>query len=419
MNITTKEKVVLMLIRRALFSSNEQPSSIGIKVSDIDWKSVSDEALAHAISIATIDGTDGLECEIPEEIITDWQGKSIRLIIKNETLMSVQQEMLEILEKEGISGAVIKGSAAAVCYTKPELRVLGDIDFLVKEEDFDHTVDILKKNGFVKEDHESNPCHTELFYNGCVIEIHRYVNGLPEGEMGEYIKSIYAKSLDGDLHNENIGDYTFPVTNDLCGALTLIMHTQGHILRGGLGLRHLCDWAAFVDKKLTDELKAELEPILEKIGLYKFYSVLTQVCQKFLLSEGFTLDENLEDSEDLCDMLMQDFLFCGNFGRKDPATLHGSNIFTKTTVVRTKDGGSVSKVKIGKNIMSFIKAAWPVTQKYPVLVPVAFVYIPIRYLFRVIRGKRRLVSTKFISTTSKRNSLYRQLDIFKSDEGGV
>ena len=418
MSITTNEKMVLMLIRRALFSSDEQLSSIGIK-GEIDWKSISDEAFVHAISIAAIDGTDGLECEIPEEIITDWQGKSIQYIIKNEKLMSVQQELIDILGKEGISGAVIKGSAAAVCYRKPELRALGDIDFLVKEEDFERALDALEKKGFKKEHYESNPCHTELFYKGCVIEIHRYINGLPEGEMGEYIKKLYVRSLEGDLHNETLGEYTFPVTNDLCGALTLIIHTQSHILKCGLGLRHLCDWAAFVDKKLTDDLKAELEPVLEKIGLYKFYKVLTETCEKFLLSEDYVLDEDIEYSKELCDMLFLDFMFCGNFGRKEPVSLRGSVIFTRTTVVKTKNGGSIPKVKVGKNIISFIKTSWPATQKHPILIPLAFIYVPIRYLFRVILGKRKLVSPSFIPTTSKRNRLYRQLDIFKSDEGDI
>ena len=245
--------------------------------------------------------------------------------------------------------------------------------------------------------------------------MHKYVNGLPDGEMGEYIKSIYENSLENDLHKETVGAYTFPVTNDLCGALTLIIHTQGHVLKSGLGMRHLCDWAAFVDKKLTNELKAELEPVLEKIGLFKFYKELTATCEKFLLSDSFLLDENTDKSSDLCDMLFLDFMFCGNFGRKDPAALHGSIIFTRKTVIKAKDGSTVAKVKLWKNIIYFIKTSWPITQKHAILIPVGFVYIPVRYLFRVVTGKRKMMSTKFISTTTKRNDLYGRLDLYKTD----
>ena len=404
-----------MLVRRAMFLSNDQPTSIGITCGEIDWRGVLDESLAHAMTLVALEGTDGLECEIPDNILAQWQTRAVQYIIKNEKLMGVQDEMLEILKKEGISGAVIKGSAASACYRNPDIRTLGDIDFLVREKDFEKTIEVLEKNGFVKGEYETNPCHTELSYGGCVIEIHKYVNGLPDGEMGEYIKSIYENSLENDLHIEEIGAYTFPVTNDLCGALTLIIHTQGHALSSGLGMRHLCDWAAFVDKKLTDELKAELEPVLEKIGLFKFYKELTATCERFLLSDRFALDDSTERSSDLCDMLFLDFMFCGNFGRKDPAALRGGLVFTRKTVIKGKDGSTVAKVKILKNIIYFIKVSWPITKKHPILIPVGFIYIPARYLFRVIGGKRKMVSTRFLSTTTKRNDLYERLDLFKTD----
>ena len=67
----------------------------------------------------------------------------------------------------------------------------------------------------------------------------------------------------------------------------------------------------------------------------------------------------------------------------------------------------------------FIKVAWPITQKHAILIPVGFVYIPARYLVRVLMGKRKMVSAKFVSTTTKRNDLYERLDLFKTDGEGV
>ena len=227
MSITTKEKIFLMLVRRAMFSSNDQPTSIGVQCSEIDWRGVFDESLSHAMTLIALDGTEGLECSVPEDILGAWQSRSVQYIIKNETLMSVQDEMLGILEKAGISGAVIKGSASSACYRNPESRILGDIDFLVREKDFDRTIEVLEQNGFVKEEHETNLCHTELTYGGCIIEVHKHVNGLPDGEMGEYLKGLYEQSIENDLHRETVGAYSFPVTNDLCQALTMIVHTQG------------------------------------------------------------------------------------------------------------------------------------------------------------------------------------------------
>lgn len=420
MTITAKDKAFLLLIKRALFNSDDQLSSIGLENGDVDWRGVFGESVAHAMTLVALNGTVGLEgALIPDDVLNEWQGVSIQFVLKNELLMQVQNELISILRDQGIRGAVIKGASAAFCYNDPESRTLGDVDFLVREEDFDRAVAILESNGFVKEKGERNHCHTELAYKGCSVEIHRYINGLPDGELGEYIKDIFKASFEKEEHFESVGGYTFPVTDELCQALTLITHTQGHVLRGGLGLRHLCDWAAFVDKKLTDELRESLDPILKKVGLYKFYRVLTKTCQKFLLDKEFLLDESISESTRLRDMLMLDFMFCGNFGRKDPASLHGSSVFTKPTVIEGADGSSTTKVKVGKNMLDVIKHSWPITQKHRILIPVGFIYVPIRYVFRVLCGKRKLISPKFISTTSRRNHLYRQLDIFKKEEGDV
>lgn len=417
MIIADKDKIFLMLIRRSLFGSKEQLEDLSLSCKEINWKAVEEEAAVHTMSIAALEGTVGLKnADIPDNVLSDWQGRSIKQIIKNEKLMSVQNELINLLKGEQICGAVIKGSSAAVCYNKPEFRVLGDIDYIIKESDFEKASGLLKRHGYEAEKSVANKCHTEFFYKGCVIEIHRYINGLPEGKKGEYIKSFFDIALDAeDMHNETVGNYSFPDLNDICKGLTLLLHTQNHLLKGGLGLRHLCDWAAFVNKKITNEFVASFAPILEKTGLLKFYNVLTDVCKKFLLSEKFALNNEIENSDNLCDMLMIDFITNGNFGRKNPEILHGSNIFTATTVVETKNG-TVSKVKLWKNIMDFIRTSVPITQKYPIFIPLALIYAPIRYIFRVITGKRKMINKKFISTTAKRKDLYESLDIFKTNE---
>lgn len=417
MIITDKEKIFLLLVRRSLFGSSEQLDDISLSDGKIDWRSVEEEAQAHAMSIAALEGTVGLKnADIPDDVLSEWQAVSVMQMMKNEKLMEIQNELIDLFKKENICGAVLKGSSAAVCYSKPELRVLGDIDYIVKESDFEKATELLKKNGYKAEKAVANECHVEFFYKGCVIELHRYINGLPDGKLGEYVRSFFDKALEeGDLHDETAGNYSFPELNGICKGLTLLLHTQNHLLKGGLGIRHLCDWAAFASNNVKDDLDASLTPILKKIGLYKFYTVLTEVCEKFLLSEGFALDEKIEASDELCDMLMLDFITSGNFGRKSEETLHGSNIFTETTVVETKNG-TKTKVKVWKNILGLIKTSMPVTQKHPILIPLAFVYIPVRYIFRVITGKRKMISGKFISSTAKRNRLYESLDIFKSDE---
>ncbi len=417
MIVTDTDKIFLMLIRRSLYGGREQLSDLRLSENPVDWAKVEEEAAVHAMSIAALEGTVGLEnAGIPDDVLTGWQGKSVRFMMKNELLMKVQNKVISILAENGIKGAVIKGSSASVLYSNPELRVLGDIDYIVKEDDYERAIELLAQNGFQKETTSTNICHTEMFYKGCIIEIHRFINGLPAGKNGEYIRSVFDESLaNNEICYESMSGYTFPVMNDVCIALTLLLHTQNHMTRVGLGLRHLCDWASFVQKKITPEFTEQITPILEKVGLLKFYNVLTETSRKFLLSENFALDASVSSSDKLCDMLVLDFISNGNFGRKTPETLHFRSIFTKTTVVQTKNG-TKAKVKWGKNIKETLNGAMPVTKKHPILLPVGFVYVPIRYIFRVIKGERKMINAKFVSQTSTRRELYGSLDIFTSDE---
>lgn len=52
--------------------------------------------------------------------------------------------------------------------------------------------------------------------------------------------------------------------------LIMLLHMRHHLLAEGMGLRHLCDWAVFVDHFSDDEFRAMFEKKLKKTGLWRF-----------------------------------------------------------------------------------------------------------------------------------------------------
>ena len=62
MTITAKDKAFLLLIKRALFNSDDQLSSIGLESGDVDWRGVFGESLSHAMTLVALNGTVGMKC---------------------------------------------------------------------------------------------------------------------------------------------------------------------------------------------------------------------------------------------------------------------------------------------------------------------------------------------------------------------
>ena len=59
--------------------------------------------------------------------------------------MHGQQKLLQLLDENHIDCVILKGSAAALSYPQPILRVMGDVDFLVRKVDYEKTADLLEK----------------------------------------------------------------------------------------------------------------------------------------------------------------------------------------------------------------------------------------------------------------------------------
>ena len=52
------------------------------------------------------------------------------------------------------------------------------------------------------------------------------------------------------------------------------------MINTGIGLRHLCDWAVFVDS--VDDFEKDFKDKLTECGLYRFAQILTQLSSKYL-----------------------------------------------------------------------------------------------------------------------------------------
>lgn len=304
--MTAEEKAVLDILKADLFSSEI------VLPKKLDWNKVVNELKAHTVAAI---GLDWISQNRPEVMKPQWTIDSMKLYGLTMQVLHGQQELVELMQKNSIDIAIMKGSAAAVCYTQPTLRKMGDVDFLVREKDYEKACRIMRDNGYVYVKGNGEDFHIEYTKDGVAFEIHRRPSGVAKGKLGKSIMDIIVNGLD---HTEQIqyDEFSFPVLPKLQNGLTLILHISHH-LRAGLGLRQIIDWMMFVSKNLDDNTwYSEFQPVFKKLELEKLAVTVTKMCRIYLglVSENITWCDDV--SEDLCNELISFIMEQGNFGRK-------------------------------------------------------------------------------------------------------
>lgn len=211
--------------------------------------------------------------------------------------------MLACFDQQEVPVVVVKGTTAAAYYPMPELRTMGDIDLLVRPQDYDKAKKIMEENGW-QANNEGNNRHCAYYRQHIVVELHRRFAA---------DRLSNATQVDQLLFNKmTIGKHE--LDNDLNG-LVLLMHIAHH-LPAGLGLRQIIDWMMFVNQYVDDEFwHVKFQPLAEMVGLERLAKSLTRMCQLYIgLNKQVTWCIN--EDEDLCTLLLDYIFECGNFGNK-------------------------------------------------------------------------------------------------------
>lgn len=281
-------------------------------------------------------------------------------------LMQEQQNVCTCLREAGIPCAVLKGAAADYAYPQPANRSMGDIDLIVKPQDFDRAWELLSRDGeYIGKDSR----HKELRRNGIILELHHSFSSLNDLEKQALLDSWITDAID-EAEIVTLEGYTFPMLPRHIHGLVLLEHINAH-MESGLGLRQIIDWMLFAGKELNDTLwEVEFHSRVQQLGLETLAVTVTRMCQLYLgLPSDLTFCRSAEDS--LCRDLMAHTLKQGNFGRKQPKG------YNKT----------ISVLNTARNLPTLFRLLqrygcknWPAIQKYPFLKPFAWFYQVCRYI---------------------------------------
>ena len=334
---------------------------------------------------------------------------SYTIIAKNVQMINEQKRIEAVLEAATppISFVVLKGAAAAVYYPVPLRRTQGDIDIIVRPEDFTNTYNMLIANGYqaldpLKKMKWENELHFEK--EGILIELHhsfaRLGTKTQKALLNQWVYDGIPEAVKSTINNQ-----TFPMLTEPLNGLVLLVHIYNH-LEAGLGFRHIIDWIMYVNRELHDECWPEFREKSDQLGLTKLAKVTTRAGQLYL---GLT-EENitwcLDVDEKLCAKLM-DYLFkCGDFGRKMGANNTVTMVFSQ-----------------GKGINNFFfnlqrngERTWNALEKHPGLKPYAWIYQGFRWAFRGNKKNITLVELiRDFKDSRRRSYLMEALEVKKTE----
>ena len=188
----------------------------------------------------------------------------IQASLINDKFDKIGNKIKEIFDANNIDHIFLKGFELKKLYPDPCIRQMGDIDILVREEDHEKAINVLKESGFKQGKILTH--HTEFKYQGIEIELHNKL--IDEGEKyEEYLYNPFSKSI-----NKNNNTY---ILNDDFNLLFLVIHYIKH-LKKGEGLRELCD-LYFMFSSLNIDL-SNLLNFINKEKLTAFFDcLLTQL----------------------------------------------------------------------------------------------------------------------------------------------
>lgn len=398
--MTNEQKVLLELVGATLKGTAPNIQS----PETIDWFSVAKESDEQAVLPMALDAAASVKHNISSDVYRLWSDRAVKYLVKNTQVENSQKELLKLLDSAGYRYVILKGLSSARYYNSPDLRTLGDVDFLINPVQNDEITKFLCDNGYTSEmeDHE---CHTVFKKKNAHLEMHREISGIPHGEIGQKVRAFVSDLLDTC---QTDSDFNTPQKHH--HGLILVLHTQHHLVGEGIGIRHLCDWAAFVNVTHTEPFWQEkLLPFLREIGLLTFARVLTKTC---VIAFQIQCPDWADADETLCQGVLEDVISGGNFGTKEKNRgLSGALISN-----RGKDG--VAKKKWSRLYTVFkdnVKARHPITKKHPILYPGYAVYMAIRFFVLRALGKRPSFN-KMSKDIDKRKSVYQQLKIFEVEE---
>lgn len=245
----------------------------------IDWNSVMTLAEKQGLTAVVLDGIDKLpeKQRPPKTLLLKWIGSSIHGFEQRyELYRRAIVSLAGFYNGHGFKMMVLKGYACSIYWPKPEHRPAGDIDIWLFGE-YRLADEVISREAGIHVD-TSEHHHTVFFWNGFMVENHYDFINVHHHKSNAYFESILKELGQDDSHHVDVyGEKVYMPSPDL-HALFLLRHAMAHFAATKITLRHLLDWAFFVEKNSEGINWPWLMEIMDRFGMAEFLNIVMAIC---------------------------------------------------------------------------------------------------------------------------------------------
>ncbi len=316
-------------------------------------------ALAKAHNVLVMCYYGAINCGISPD--TPDMATMFDLVCQCILVQSRQEQILSTIyqafDRQHVDYLPLKGAILRDLYPAPEMRVMGDVDILIRQEQYPQIAQLMEESGFTPGD--ISPHEFKWYMDTLCVELHSHIISPRCTDLYPYWQDPWAKAIGGPSAHQ----YALSCEDNL---LYLITHLAIHYRSGGIGLKHITDiWLYLQAYPAMD--KNYLHAQLETLGLLTFYQHITHLLCVWFAGEK-------EDA--LTQTSMAYILGGGAFGT------YSRNVVAQG--VKAKAEGNTTKSARRRELRKlFFPSYSNMCRKYPALTS-APVFLPFFWLRRLL-----------------------------------
>ena len=306
-------------------------------------------------------------------------------LLYSENQAAQLEELFAAMDAEGVDYMPLKGCELKKLYPRPEMRTMGDVDILIRMEQYEHIVPLMERLGYrpgKESDHELVWQKDRL-----MVELHKRL-------FPSHNKDLHGHFGDGWARARVVAGTRYAMSPEDTFAY-LISHFAKHYRDGGIGCRHVAD--LWLYRRANPQMDPKyLHDQLRAMHLERFYDGLCTMLS-FWFEGG--------PGDDRARLMTQVIFESGSWGERSSHIL--------AAALRNKKGGhSVLGAKIKRLWKLTFLPLWLMKQKYPVLVKLP-VLLPVFWVVRAVqilftKGKLTQHSREFAYMSQQRVDEYEQ-----------
>ncbi len=308
--------IILSLLRLALW--NEPFTGV---LSKEEFSQVMNLAKEQTVYGLIFDAISQLNGKYDKRQVLEAYGRIEKIKRQNELVSKKLQDIARIFAQDEVDYIIVKGQVIGKFYPKPNMRMSGDIDFLIHQE-YNAVKEVIEKRFSVNLPDRMIEREVGFKHEKVLYELHTNLLQWAKRRHQDVWDSLMEKEWEKNYYEEIDGVKVRTLTPTLNAAYVFI-HLFFHFIREGVSLRQFCDWAIVLRHYKNEIDKDELSEILINLDVYDAYCAFGTILTGHLgLSvEDFPLPLR-ENDKKWQDILLNDIFKGGNFGKLNHQSHH-------------------------------------------------------------------------------------------------